>query len=36
LVNERAKRSAEDPLFSQIIREGVPHPEPRAKPLERR
>jgi hypothetical protein len=33
LVNERAKQFREDPNFSQRIREGVPHPEPRARPL---
>lgn len=33
LVNERAKRYAHDENFSLLIREGVPHPEPRAKPL---
>lgn len=33
LVNERAKQFAEDPNFSLLIREGVPHPEPRATPL---
>jgi len=35
LVNERAKTFRDDPNFSQLIREGVPHPEPRAKPLTR-
>lgn len=35
LVNERAKRFADDPNFSSLIREGVPHPEPRAQPLRR-
>lgn len=35
LVNERAKRFADDPNFSVLIREGVPHPEPRARPLTR-
>lgn len=29
LVNERAKRFANDPNFSILIREGVPHPTPR-------
>jgi len=33
LVNERAKLSINDPNFSELIRVGVPHPEPRAKPL---
>lgn len=33
LVNERAKQVISDPNFSVLIREGVPHPEPRAKPL---
>jgi hypothetical protein len=33
LVNERAKKFADDPNFSVLIREGVPHPEPRATPL---
>lgn len=33
LVNERAKRFIGDPDFSVLIREGVPHPEPRARPL---
>lgn len=33
LVNERAKQAISDPNFSLRIREGVPHPEPRAKPL---
>jgi hypothetical protein len=35
LVNERAKTYRDDPNFSQLIREGVPHPEPRARPLTR-
>jgi hypothetical protein len=35
LVNERAKKFATDPNFSSLIREGVPHPEPRARPLTR-
>jgi hypothetical protein len=33
LVNERAKQLIHEPNFSALIREGVPHPEPRAKPL---
>jgi hypothetical protein len=35
LVNERAKKFANDPNFSQLIREGVPHPAPRERPLTR-
>jgi hypothetical protein len=35
LVNERAKKFATDQNFSSLIREGVPHPEPRARPLTR-
>jgi len=35
LVNETSKRSAGDPNFSALIREGVPHPEPRTRPLTR-
>jgi hypothetical protein len=35
LVNERAKQFRNDPEFSARIREGVPHPEPRARPLTR-
>jgi hypothetical protein len=35
LVNERAKKFSTDPNFSSLIREGVPHPEPRARPLTR-
>jgi hypothetical protein len=35
LVNDRAKKFANDPHFSVHIREGVPHPEPRAHPLAR-
>jgi hypothetical protein len=35
LVNERAKQFVDDPNFSALIREGVPHPEPRAQPLRR-
>jgi hypothetical protein len=35
LVNERAKKFANDPNFSLLIREGVPHPEPRERPLTR-
>lgn len=35
LVNERAKQFIDDPNFSALIREGVPHPEPRAHPLRR-
>lgn len=35
LVNERAKKFRDDPKFSMLIREGVPHPEPRARPLTR-
>lgn len=33
LVNERAKQHADDPNFSVLIREGVPHPELRERPL---
>lgn len=33
LVNERAKKFADEHNFSVLIREGVPHPEPRATPL---
>ncbi len=33
LVNERAKKYAHDESFSSLIREGVPRPEPRARPL---
>ncbi|MEY4702038.1 MAG: hypothetical protein RL326_2225 [Pseudomonadota bacterium] len=33
LVNERAKKNIDSPNFSELIREGVPHPEPRATPL---
>jgi hypothetical protein len=35
LVNERAKQVIGAPNFSALIREGVPHPEPRAVPLGR-
>ncbi len=35
LVNERAKKFIDAPNFSEAIREGVPHPEPRATPLSR-
>lgn len=34
LVNERAKQVVSDANFSVLIREGVPHPEPRAVPRE--
>lgn len=33
LVNEKSKKFAGDPNFSLLIREEVPHPIPRAKPL---
>jgi hypothetical protein len=33
LVNSRAKQVINDQNFSVLIREGVPHPEPRARPL---
>lgn len=36
LVNERSKRFAGDPNYSLLIREGVPHPIPRARPISAR
>ena len=35
LVNERVKAHRDDINFSTVIRQGVPHPEPRARPLTR-
>ena len=35
LVNEPAKRFIDSPDFSILIREGVPHPTPRERPLQR-
>jgi hypothetical protein len=34
LVNHRVKQVINDKNFSVLIREGVPHPEPRARPLQ--